>query len=164
MFAAVRDHAKKDGHAEVMDSLVQAVGFETYTDDLAAWAQAAITGKGYSWISPGSTGPERDWGIYLDRWSPQELTGTQWNRAVGNGGITAREIKTGGYVSKNSLATSSLYVIRDDGTTATRTLVNTDDAEADFVPAPAAGERVWLIAVKPGLGTTNVVVKLTAQP
>ena len=29
MFTAVRDHAKKAGHAEVIDSLVQAVGFET---------------------------------------------------------------------------------------------------------------------------------------
>jgi hypothetical protein len=160
LFAAMRNHATKSGHQEVIDGLQEGTG-GTFGDDLAAFAQAAITGRGYSWAAPGATEPVRDWGLYLDRWTPQVLQGTQWARTIGNGGVTAREITTGGHASLSSTNAASLYVIRDDGTASSRTLIDTTDAEADLVEPPASGERVWLVAVYPSLGNTSVTVGLT---
>jgi hypothetical protein len=156
----MRNHATKSGHQEVIDGLQEGTG-GTFGDDLAAFAQAAITGRGYSWAAPGATEPVRDWGLYLDRWTPQVLQGTQWARTIGNGGVTAREITTGGHASLSSTNAASLYVIRDDGTASSRTLIDTTDAEADLVEPPASGERVWLVAVYPSLGNTSVTVGLT---
>lgn len=160
LFTAMFDHAKKTGHAEVIDGLQQATG-GTFADDLAAFAQASITGKGYSWAAPGQTAPVRDWGQYLDRWTPAAMTGTTASRTIGNGGVMAREVTTAGTFSSTSAAHVALYVIRDNGATATRTLIDRFDGIADFVAAPAAGERVWLVAVNPNLGNTSGNITFT---
>lgn len=161
LFEAMHDHATRPGHEEVIGALQQATG-GTFADDLAAFAQASITGKGYEWAAPGTEEPVRDWGVHLDRWSPAMLEGTEWSRTIGNGGVTAREIGTGGYASSSD--GTLLYVVRDDGATATRTLVDQSDEVADVVEPPAEGERVWLVAVYPQLGSTAATVRLSPQP
>jgi hypothetical protein len=160
LFAASVDHAKKSGHQEVIDTLQQATG-GTFADDLAAFAQASITGKGYAWAPPGKTAPVLDWGQGLDRWTPATLSGGSVSKTIGNGGVMAREVLSGGTVSSSSAANVSLYVIRDNGTTASRTLIDRFDGVADVVAAPAAGERVWLIAVNPNLGNSGGNIQFT---
>ncbi len=160
LFVAMFDHAKKTGHQEVIDGLQQATG-GTFADDLAAFAQASITGRGYAWAAPGATAPVLDWGQGLDRWTPAVLSGGAASKTISNGGVMAREVTTGGAVASSSAASVSLYVIRDNGTTASRTLIDRFDGVADVIPAPAAGERVWLIAVNPNLGSAGGNIQFT---
>ena len=111
--------------------------------------------------APGTTAPVLDWGQGLDRWAPAVLNGGTVSKTIGNGGVMAREVLTGGTVSSSSASNVSLYVIRDDGVTATRTLIDRSDAVADVVAAPAAGERVWVIAVNPNLGNSAGNIQFT---
>ena len=161
LFGAMFNHAKKTGNAEIIDALNQASP-GTFGEDLAAFAQASLTGKGYTWSYPGTT--ERDWGKWLDRFVPATLAvGEAFTKSLRDGGVMAREITSGGTLSvTTSRPAVGVYVVRDDGTTATRTKVDTSDTIADVVAAPAAGEKVWLVAVYPSLGSASVTLKLTA--
>ena len=159
LFGAMRDHAKKTNQEEVIAGLKQAVGAETFVDDLAAFAQASITGKGYAWAPPGTT-TVRDWGLYLDRWTPATLTGGQASKTLADGGVMARRITEGGCVSWTASQSVSVYAIRDTASGATRTLLAKDAP----VAAPAEGERVWLVAVYPGTASTTATLKLGACP
>lgn len=161
LFGAMFNHVKKTGNAEIIDALNEASP-GTFGDDLAAFAQASLTGKGYTWSYPGTT--ERDWGQWLDRFVPPTLeVGTPFTKTLRDGGVMAREITAGGQLSMTSNRPGvGVYVIRDDGTTATRTLVDTTDTIADVVSAPAAGEKVWLVAVYPSLGSASVTIRLNA--
>lgn len=161
LFGAMFNHVKKTGNAEIIDALNEASP-GTFGDDLAAFAQASLTGKGYTWSYPGTT--ERDWGQWLDRFVPPTLeVGTPFTKTLRDGGVMAREITAGGQLSMTSNRPGvGVYVIRDDGTTATRTLVDTTDTIEDVVSAPAAGEKVWLVAVYPSLGSASVTIRLNA--
>jgi hypothetical protein len=159
LFGAMFNHAKKTGNAEIIDALNQASP-GTFGEDLAAFAQASLTGKGYTWSYPGTT--ERDWGKYLDRFVPPTLAvGEAFTKTLRDGGVMAREITAGGTLTATSNRPGvGVYVIRDDGTTATRTKVDTTDTIADQVAAPAPGEKAWLVAVYPALGSASVTLKL----
>jgi len=163
LFTAMFNHAKKTGNAEIIDALSQASP-GTFADDLAAFAQASLTGKGYTWPAPGTTDPVRDWGQWLERFVPPTLeVGQPFTKTIRDGGVMAREITAGGQLTMTSNRPGvGVYVIRDDGTTATRTRVDTTDEIADQVAAPAAGEEVWLVAVYPSLGSASVTLRLNA--
>lgn len=164
LFTAMFNHAKKTGNAEIIDALNQASP-GTFEDDLAAFAQASLTGKGYTWPAPGATEPVRDWGQWLERFVPPTLeVGAPFTKTLRDGGVMAREITAGGQLTMTSNRPGvGVYVIRDDGTTATRTRVDTTDDIADQVAAPAAGEKVWLVAVYPSLGSASVTLRLNAS-
>jgi hypothetical protein len=164
LFAAMFNHVKKTGNAEIIDALNQASP-GTFGEDLAAFAQASLTGKGYSWPAPGTTEPVRDWGKWLERFVPPVLeTDQAFTKTLRDGGVMAREITSGGELTMTSTRPGvGVYVIRDDGTTATRTKVDTTDGIADSVAAPASGEKAWLVAVYPALGSTSVTLRLNAS-
>jgi hypothetical protein len=85
------------------------------------------------------------------------LTAAEFSRNIGNGGVTAREIDRGGMVSWTAGQEDvSVYVVRDDGDAATRALLT----PGEEIEAPGGGERAWLVAVYPHLGSTSVTVRL----
>jgi hypothetical protein len=163
LFTAMFDHAKAQGPVEVIGALKQATD-DTFAQDLAAFASAAITGQGYTWPAPGTEEPARDWGIWLDRWEDRPLLGLEETatRTLRNGGVSSYEITQGGWATLSSSAGGgAVAVVRDDGSAATYWLLDPADPE-DEIDAPAEGERVYLVGIYPEVGASAITVGLTS--
>lgn len=161
MFTAMRDHSTKSGPNEVISALKQATG-DTFLDDLAVFAKMSITGRGYTWASPGTTEPVRDWGIWLDRWAPAPLNpGNTASKTIKEGGMHAYQLTGGGWATLTATKPGvGLAVIRDNGITATHQLIS----PGDEIAAPAEGEKVWLAAIWPFSGSVGSTVGLSTTP
>lgn len=138
-----------DGNAKGLAAIADAAGVSVLTQ-MRAFAVAALTGQNLSWGPLNGTGPSYDWGQGLERWKPAVLKkGQTATASLSNGGMMARELTSAATVSVTDAAGLNLAVVRatDGGSTVTP-IARTGTA----VEAPADGEQVWVVAVRPVAG------------
>jgi hypothetical protein len=146
---------ERDAFLEVSRATADASG-KPIADQLAEFAGSAITGYGRTWPTFFGTEP-LDWGSLFERWTPSVLApGGERSRVLGPGGMMAHEITTDVRVSVSG-ADTQLYVLRDVGTHVKKRAL-TGDSPA--VGGPAAGERVYVLAVRPVAGSAPVTLRV----
>lgn len=147
-----------DAFTEVAAATEQAGG-EPIADQLARFAGSAISGYGRVWTTWSGTEP-LDWGSLFERWTPAPLAvGQSSTRTLGGGGMMAHEITQDARVNLTGSSDAVLYLLRDNGTRIKASAVR---GSSVAVGAPAAGERVYVLAVRPVTGGESVT--LTATP
>jgi hypothetical protein len=141
--------AQADGAKKGLQAIADATG-DTVLGQMRAFAIAALTGRNLSWAPLGGPGEAYDWGQGLERWKPATLApGATATASLSNGGMMARELKQAATISVTDNAGLNLAVLREDAAGATLTaLPRTGTA----IAAPAAGERVWVLVVRPVAG------------
>lgn len=153
---ASRDHATKTGWAELAGAIEQGVG-ESAGVGVAQFALTRLTGRDLAWGSPTGASPAYDWDAYFTDYAAtaRSAPSTFSAGSISGGGFSAYELTTGATVSFTGTGLE-LYVVRDDGADATLTAVGNGAA----VAAPAAGEQVWIVLVKPGAGSASSTITL----
>ena len=143
---------------ELSRASAQAAG-KPIADQLAAFAGSTITGYGRSW--PTWFGTESlDWGSLFERWTPAPIApGGEASRMLGPGGMMARELTTDGRVSITGSTDTLLYLLRDVGTRFKTRRVSGDSV---VVTEPSAGERLYMLAVRPVAGSAAVTLRMDA--
>jgi hypothetical protein len=146
-----------NAYLEISRAAEQAAG-KPIADQLVAFAGSAITGRGRAWATWFGSEP-LDWGSLLERWTPTVLApGEETTRVLGAGGMMAHEITEDARFSLDAPTDARLYILQDDGA---RMKIRAASGTSTVVGAPAAGERVYALAVRPGAGGS--VVTLGAQ-
>ena len=139
---------ERDSFLEVARATEQATG-KSIADQLVEFAGSAITGRGRTW-STWTGSATYDWGSLFDRWTPPVVApGASVTRAVGPGGMMAVEITSDARVSIRRDSDAVLYLLREDGTRLRTRAVSGSSVPVD---APAPGERVYVLAVRPVAG------------
>jgi len=125
-----------------------------FVESAAAWARGLITGEGMTYGSflEGGSAP-RDWAKHLERWRPAVLAvGESVSRTLRPGGIMGVEVT--GATRPRLDGGADLAVVRD---TAEGTVLSYP-ASGELVPAPGAGERVFVIAARGEDGSAPVTL------
>ncbi|HEX2087578.1 MAG TPA: hypothetical protein VHF89_17975, partial [Solirubrobacteraceae bacterium] len=132
---------------------------ETMFEQQQMFAVHALTaGRGMNTYGALLGGPQRDWAAYLESWQPKPLQpGTPHTRTLQPGGMMANAITEPMRVEMNGPKKDvKLFTVTDDGT-------NADvDRYGGQRLRPRAGEKLWVVAARPGVGP-NVPVTLTAK-
>jgi hypothetical protein len=143
---------------EVSRAAAQAAG-KPIADQLAEFAGAAITGYGRTWATWYGTAP-LDWGSLFERWTPAPMApGGETTRSLGAGGMMAHEITTDARVSVSGSTDTLLYLLRDVGTYVKKRAAT---GNSIAVGAPSAGERIYVLAVRPAAGSEPVTLRVDA--
>jgi hypothetical protein len=143
---------------EVSRAATQATG-KPIADQLVEFAASNITGRGRTWTTWFGT-QSVDWGSLLERWTPATVApGGESSRSLGPGGIMAAEITKDATVTMSGSADALLYVVRDVGTKVKKRAAKGSSISLD---APPAGERTYVLAVRPVAGTEPVTLRVTA--
>lgn len=142
-----------DAATKGLAAIEQATG-RPVAEQMQAFALAALTGRNLAW-GPLAGGEAYNWGQALDIWEPRTIApGGSATANLANGGMMARELRGAATVSVSDAGKVALFAVRDDGSAAA---VVPLDAAGSPVAAPAAGERVWVVAVRPSPGTSQGV-------
>jgi hypothetical protein len=125
-----------------------------YVESAAAFARGFITGEGmtYGSLLAGGSDP-RDWGKHLERWTPATMAiGESVQATLGTAGIVGREV-TGAFRPQLD-GEAGIAVIRDTAEGSSIAF----PAEGELVPAPGAGERLYLIAARGAEGPAEITL------
>lgn len=137
-----------DGVAKGFGAITDATG-ESVLTQMRAFAAASLTGKNLTWTPLTGPGEPYDWGQGLERWKPAVLApGSQAAASLSNGGLLARELTQAATVSVTGSG-MNLTAIREGAGGVTITPLPAAGAP---VAAPATGERVWVVVVRPAAG------------
>jgi hypothetical protein len=149
---------ERNAFLELSRASEQAAG-KPIADQLAAFAGSTITGYGRSWPTWFGTEP-LDWGSLFERWTPAPIApGGETSRILGPGGMMAREVTADGRVSITGSTDTLLYLLRDVGTRIKTRRVSSDSI---VVSEPSAGERLYVLAVRPVAGSAGVTLRMDA--
>jgi hypothetical protein len=159
---AFSEAALEQGHWNENRLGIEMATGEPILNDLVIFARASLSGHGYTWAAGDGTGPERDWGLHLNRWEPPALAaGDTAAAALRDGGMIARQIDAGGFATlQASLPEAALAVVRSNPDEAHHEVI----ASETCIDPPAAGEDVWLVGVYPETGTASVTIGLDPLP
>jgi hypothetical protein len=147
---------ERNAFLELSRAAAQASG-KPIADQLAEFAGSAITGRGRTWSTWFGTTP-LDWGSLFERWAPTPLApGGETTRTLGGGGMMAHEITTDARVSVSGSPDAQLYVLRDVGT---RLKMRAVGRPSVALTAPAAGERIYALVVRPVAGSEPVTLRV----
>lgn len=120
-------------------------------DQLARFAAAALTGRGYELADV--NGVVRDWGQGLDRWQPASLDpGRSATATLGASGLFARDVLGPATITLDDPAAAMLFVVTDDGETVSSRVVPDGTVE---VPA---GSVAWVGALRAAAGSATVTL------
>jgi hypothetical protein len=147
-------HSPKGNVEEGLGAIATAAPDVPVGEQLAFSAASALTGRDK--VIPQASGEgTRDWGSFLFTWAPPALApGEDAGRSLGGGGVFARALETAATVSLGGAGLELFEVRADADGTTTRSL----PAAGAPVAAPAAGERVWVVAVNPTPTSTAVTL------
>lgn len=148
-------HAPAGNVEEGLAALATAAPDVPVADQLAFSARSALTGR-HKAIAPASGGGEAlDWGSFLFRLDPPALEPGASAPLTGAGVLTRRV--TGEATVSLSGEGLALYEVRSTSAGDTMRPLPTTAAT---VPAPAAGEDVWVVAVNPKPQTTTATFEV----
>ena len=134
---------------------VEAASGRPIVEDLAGFAQAALTGAGYVWGPPRADAPPLDWGAHLDRWTPTTLSpGASATSTLQDGGMMARRIAGAGVASLQGDG-AALYLVTEEPAGA-RTVALSSGTPV----APPREGAAWLVAIRPLEGAASVTLSL----
>jgi hypothetical protein len=148
---------ERDVHKEGIAAVTAATG-ESFLELQQRFAVSALTARGNVW-GPFNGGEALDWSKYLEPWKPTMLAvpGTS-ERTLTNGGMMAHRLTARtARVSLSGPDAAVLFVVRDDGTTASVESLK----PGGRVNGPRAGERVFVLAVHPEAGGGAVSMRFT---
>jgi hypothetical protein len=151
-------HSPKPSGEEGVRALETSAPQVTVADQLAHFARSALTGRDRVITQASGEPVARDWGTFFFTWQPAELAAGDTSGRLGAAGVLGRRV-TGGV--RVSLAGTGLALYEVRATAAGATYRALDVAGAS-IPAPADGERVWVVAVNPT--TAAVSATLSASP
>ncbi|MFN2388822.1 MAG: hypothetical protein ABR575_04350 [Actinomycetota bacterium] len=154
LLAAMAEHiTESDTTKESFGAIVRATG-EGVPLDLARFGASALSGHGYAWRPGDGEGKRLDWARHLDRWKVATLAvGGEAAAMLSNGGLMARRVTATGTASVTG--PGQLALVRSDAGGVSTKLI----ASGTRVEAPEAGERVWLVVVKPTVGSGSVTLR-----
>ncbi|HWH30817.1 MAG TPA: hypothetical protein VNU26_17985 [Mycobacteriales bacterium] len=147
-------HSPKGNVEEGLLAIGTAAPGVPVAEQIAYSALSGLTGRYKTVSAPSGDPTPRDWGSFLFRVDPPALSGAD-GRTVGGGGFFARRVVEDTAVTLSG-AGAVLFEVRAGS--AGDVLRRTDGR----VLAPAAGEKVWVVAVNPT--TTQVAVGLDSAP
>lgn len=155
--ATIPDGETRSSARKVLEAIKVATG-RPYAESAAAFARGYITGEDVTFGSFVEGGlAARDWAKHSERWKPAQLaTGGSVTRNLTGGGLMGVEITAG--TRPQITGDGTLAVLRDTAEGNSIAL----PAPGTFVPGPAAGERVYLLAIDED-GSSSAVT-LTAAP
>lgn len=153
---AERTAKSLSGSIQVTTAIEIATG-RPFAEDLLRFAEGALTGFGYSW-GPVAGGPAIDWGANLDRWKPGAAPiGSTAQRTLGRGGLVGFSVSATTRITSDNDSVL-LASIRSNGTTSAIAVI----ASGEVITAPAAGEKVWVVAASPNASGTEVGLAFSA--
>jgi hypothetical protein len=140
-------HATKGNEAEGVAAMGTAAPGVAVADQLAWFARTALTGHDLAFAPASGELGAMDWGSRFFRWQVPALDrGQSASRSLGGGGVLGRRVTGPARVALEGEGLALLEVrAAADGTS---TALPLDAAGAD-VAAPAAGEKVWVVAANP---------------